>query len=96
MLRAGRWRFLHLPRLPTKELNKRLPKDWPDFLAVGKRGGPNHGRFIWIEAKTGSATPTDGQEEMISLLKAARVPGGVFYPAQSRELGKFLKAEGYY
>jgi hypothetical protein len=80
------WTF-HLPALPTKELNKRLPKNLPDFIALGKPGSKSQGRLLVIEAKTGRATQTAGQSMVMSaFLMVTGVEGGVYYPIDYPQL----------
>ncbi len=89
MLCANRrlWRFFHLPRLPTKRLNQRLPADLPDWWAVGRLGTPKEGTMLVIELKTGGGRLSAGQNDMLTcLLKIPGVQGGVYYPHERQSL----------
>jgi hypothetical protein len=91
---AKRWLWIHLPRLPTKALNQRLPKNLPDYIAVGKIGSDREGWLLAIEAKTGSGEQSEGQGFfMRCILAVPGVRGGVFYPHQRAALVELIGEE---
>lgn len=87
ILRANGYRVIHLPQLPTKNLNQRLPAGWPDFFGWGRRGTPAWGTAIAVEAKTGSGSASEVQSEVLAaLLAVPGIRGGVFYPEERSRL----------
>ncbi len=87
----GLWRFFHLPRLPTKRLNQRLPADLPDWWAIGRLGTPKEGTMLVIECKTGEGKQTEGQSYfMRCLLAVPGVRGGTFWPHQRDEVQELI------
>ncbi len=89
ILTVNGYAAIHLPQLPTKALNQRLPAGLPDWIGIGREGTSAFGTIIVVECKSGKATTTAKQNTMLRcLLAVPGVRGGVFYPHDRAELVK--------
>jgi hypothetical protein len=90
-LTANDFRWWHVPRMPDKQQNRRMPTDLPDFWAVGITGRANQGRYVHVEAKTGKAVQTPGQLEVWEMFSFVPcVEQFLCYPSNYHLLVEFL------